>query len=591
MTKKIKRLFALIICSALILPPVSVKADDSITYLQNQTPDAWSVMALAAVSQNYGSIDFLKSVSGNLATDYAKAILAVTAIGQDPTAFGNIDYVAKLKSYYNNNQFGSDNLVNDDIWSILALRSAGEKTDSSLVNGAKNFIIGNQNVDGGWSYGVGSGSDSNDTAAAIMALLEAGVSSSNTAIVAGIAYLHSAQNSDGGFGYAVGADSDAGSDAWVIAALNKLGLSASAWSVNGHDPINHLQSLQDTDGGYWWVAPGTSDWNNKSMTAYAVVALAGKSFPLGYFTAPDTAPVNGYHLLIQGPSKTICDTTVDGATALDLIAAAADDCNYAFIITDSAYGRYLSGINDNQASGLDGWLYFVNNISPDVGAADYQLKTGDEVIWYYGEWGWLPTRISLDQKQVDVGGSILAKVEYYDGSWHKLSGAKVLVSGALHTADDTGQLSLTFDRPGSYNFFVKTDGYVPSSVTATVGNATQQAVDMGVEIKQGMVLGDSIVFSVTPTDIQFGAMSPGQSADQSVTISNGGSNKLVVSATVSGDSIFTASLKLNGLAPTDFSSNLAASSDESVIATLAIDKNYLGAGVKSGSLIFWATPN
>ncbi|MDD2807831.1 MAG: DUF4430 domain-containing protein [Patescibacteria group bacterium] len=590
MKRKLKKSLALLFCLLFILPTTSVKADDGITYLKTQTPDAWSVMALAAAGQDPGSLDFLKSVSGNLATDYAKAILALTAAGQNPATFGNVDYLSELKKLYTNNQFGSENLINDDVWSILALRSANESSSSSLVVGAKNFILANQNADGGWSYGVGSASDSNDTAAAIMALLEAGMSASDQVLTDAFNYLHSVQNTDGGFGYQAGDGSDSGSDSWVISALNKSGQNISAWSVDGNDPLSQLRSLQDADGGFWWVTPGSSEWNNKSMTAYAVIAMSGKSFPVAHYTVPAPTEPSGYYLLIQGQTKTICDTTVDGATPLDLIKNAADVCHYSFTITDSSYGQYLSAINSDQASGLDGWLYFVDNISPEVGAADYQLKSGDEVLWYYGEWGWQPTRISLDNNQLDIGGTVSAKVEYYNNGWQILPLAKVAVNGVEHTADANGVVTLTLNDPGSYNFFVKTSGYVPSSAVVTVGDTAQQSVNVGVEIKQGLVLGDSIVFSVTPNDLPFGILAPGQSADQSLTISNGGSSDLVVSATLNGDAIFADSLKLDDSPFSDFTSELQANTDKTVKATLTIDQKYLGSGIKNGSLIFWATP-
>ncbi|MFA6551819.1 MAG: hypothetical protein WCV41_04810, partial [Patescibacteria group bacterium] len=126
----------------------------------------------------------------------------------------------------------------------------------------------------------------------IMALVESNVSANDTVIAKALVYLKSLQNTDGGFPYnpAWGIDSDSGSDAWIICALRKIGQDPAGWAIsdadgNNHNPITNLQSLQDADGGFWWIA-GASEWNNKSMTPYAVVALADKSYPVGYYEIP-----------------------------------------------------------------------------------------------------------------------------------------------------------------------------------------------------------------------------------------------------------------------------------------------------------------
>jgi len=293
--KKFISLAVLLAVAAMCLPGrASAGTLEAVAYLKNQIPDAWITQALIAADEIDAPTNHLISVAEggfNPTNDYAKTILALAAAGKDPTAFGNIDYVAKLKTYYNNNQMGSDALLNDDIWSLLAFASI-KKINSAEAQAAKNFLLSHQNTDGGWGYDLNGGSNTNDTAAAIMALIESGISANDALITKALAYLKFLQNTDGGFPYnpAWGGDSDSGSDAWVICALQKAGQDPISWTIsdqdgNSHNPITNLQSLQDADGGFWWIA-GTSEWNNKSMTAYALIALAGKSFPVGYYEIP-----------------------------------------------------------------------------------------------------------------------------------------------------------------------------------------------------------------------------------------------------------------------------------------------------------------
>ncbi|MFH1823086.1 MAG: DUF4430 domain-containing protein [Patescibacteria group bacterium] len=399
MNKLIKIKLALFLSVFFILPLLAqASVSTGAAYLQNNTQDAWATQALVAAGISNVDTGYLVNVSSGLnpTNDYAKAILALAAVGKNPATFGQEDYVAKLKTYYNSNQMGEEGLLNDDIWSILALASIYEVNSPEAI-ASKNYILASQNTDGGWGYSISSGSDTNDTASAIIALIEAGVSSSNQAIIKALAYLQSTQNDDGGFPYDPGSiygiDSDSGSGAWVIAALNKVGVNPASWDKGGNNPITHLESLQNSDGGYWWVAPGVSEWNNKAMTAFAVIALANKSFPVAYYKIPEPTPM--IHLIIMGQAGIICDIDISANNAMDAVINASQTCSYTYKIIDASFGPYLNQINKDAAEGVIGWLYYVNKESPMMGADQYELSEGDEVLWYFGEWGW--DNITLEQ--------------------------------------------------------------------------------------------------------------------------------------------------------------------------------------------------
>jgi hypothetical protein len=574
----------------MLFQPIVINADVSkaVIYLKSQPQDPWITQALVAAGEDNVPTDHLTQVSGNLATDYAKTILALASAGKNPKTFGNIDYVQKLKTYFNNNQIGDAGLINDDMWSVLALASVKEN-NSAEVTAAKNFILSNQNADGGWGYAVGGDSDTNDTATAVMALIEAGVNISNSAIINAIAYLHSAQNTDGGFSWSIGGDSDSGSDAWVLSALYKIGQNPADWNKNGNNPITHLETLEDTDGGFWWVKPGTSDFNNKAMTAYAVIALSGKSFPVGYYNNQ----TGDYHLRIEGQNGNICDTYISGATALDATKNASSKCNYSYVITESSFGSYLSQINNEAAAGMSGWMYFMNNVAPMVGAGDYALNAGDNILWYYGGWGWQPTRLSVNNNNPDSGGSITAKVEYFNGqSWLNLEGAAIKGGGQDYLTNSAGEAIMTL-ADGYYVFYAEKNNFVRSNKEAvTFGQqAVPQNINLTVEIDQGggaQVAGEAIIFEVTPDDINFGKMNPGNAGTQTLNLVNSGTVNLKVSASITGNSLFIDNLKLNNNIWSDYSSSLAVNETKEAQASLSVPANYLQSGVKTGELYFWA---
>ncbi len=246
----------------------------------------WAVMAIAAAGEDPGSwtnggdsivdylLDNVDHLDANKATDWEKFILAVVAAGEDPRDFGGVDYVDALLDFYDDTQIGDDGMLNDDFWGILALTSIGE---SEGVQNSKNFIIDNQNSDGGWGWIVGDVSDADNTAAAISALIAAGQSSSSQVITDALAYLKSQQQNDGGFSSE--GTTNVGVDTWAISAIADVGQSpvADEWRKSGNNPIGHLLSLQDTDGAFKWSATQRS--NPEWMTAYAIVALLGGSWP------------------------------------------------------------------------------------------------------------------------------------------------------------------------------------------------------------------------------------------------------------------------------------------------------------------------
>ena len=596
MSKAKKIVFSLLL-AGLVFNPALATADvpSAITYLQAQTPDAWITQAMAAAGQTNIPTAHLSSVSGNLATDYAKAILALAAAGENPATFGNVDYVTQLKTYHNNQQMGELTLVNDDIWSVLAMAAVGQLSLVQAVD-AKNFIVANQNDDGGFGYIAAGSSDTNDTAAAIMALIEAGLSSSDPVVTNALSYLQNAQNDDGGFGYNQDSESDSGSDAWVISAIYKADQNPSSWSKGDNNPITHLQSLQDADGGFWWLSPaGNPSFNNKAMTAFAVVALSGKSYPIGYYQAAEELAEGLHYLRIEGNEATVCDTQVAGTTAMDLVVNAAGVCGYTYTLTQTSFGPYLSEVAGDQAAGLAGWLYFVNYLSPAVGAADYVLADSDSVLWSFSEWGENPTRLTLDKTEVDPNQPINVTAEYFNSTdWLPLPDAQIQVGSQTQSANAAGHLNLTIVDSGIYQVFVQMPGFIRSQkVTVTVGDTVSQNIDLQVEVDQsgrGVVGGQAIALVVDQAQLDFGKLKPTEAASVNVSLRNAGTVNLNLGSAVNGDSVFTQGLKINDTAWQDYSDSLTPAQMKSAAVSLTVPANYLASGIKTGELIFWATP-
>ena len=222
---------------------------------------AWAALGLVAtrapVDARARALAYLRAHESDATevVDVALAALARAALGDRPEAL-----LARLRAVR------PGGLVNEEIWTILALRAAGQPAPPGLVAD----LLATQSRSGGWSWSRRGQQDSNDTAAAIEALRAAGVT--GPPISRGRVALRSFRNADGGYGLTHGRDSDAQSTAWAIQALLATGTrpGARTWRF--------LSSLRRPDGSYRYSARyGTTPvW----VTAQVAPALAGRAYPL-----------------------------------------------------------------------------------------------------------------------------------------------------------------------------------------------------------------------------------------------------------------------------------------------------------------------
>ena len=573
---------------------VSNASQAAANYVLTKPQNAWTTMALASVGQDNVPSEHLKNIASNNANDYSSAILAIAAINQDPRVFGGSDYVAKLESFWDGTQLGNSNLLNDDIFGLLALVSAGESYSNPIVAGIKNYIISEQNSDGGWSWSPAAGSDSNMTSASIMALVSAGIFNADPVIQNAVEFLKTMQNQDGGFRYDASEwseVSDAASDSWAISAIYAMGQDPLQWTKGTGDPITHLKSLQDATSGFFHHQQADQETSfTPTETAYAIVALEGKFFPLNIAAPPQT-----FSFRIEGKDETVCQGNTAGPTAMDIVKNAATICNFTYDIQTTSYGPYLAAIADNTAAGSTGWLYLVNKASPSVGAADYNLQEADEVLWYFGDFSWKPTKLEMNNNETTAS----LHVTFFDNStWQDLSGAAVKVGSSTFITDLSGMLSINIAslQDGLYQIFAQKDGYIRSNkVVLAVGQApADHQVGLKVNILQVQPLPaddqDAIFFSVSPSVIDFGDMKAGDTKNKIVNLSNDGSQNIYIKTEVEGAEVFRNNLTVNGSIWNNFSMNIVKNSSSNIQLGFSVPNNYSGAfGGQDGGLTFWAT--
>jgi hypothetical protein len=510
-------------------------------------------------------------------------------VGENPRTFANTDLVQGLKALAKNGQIGDANLLNDDAWGILALRAAGVAETDVVVAGAKNYLLAHQETDGGWGYAVGAGADTNDTAAVLMALKDVGLSASDSSITSAFQYLQQAQNSDGGFPYVSGSASDSGSTSWVLSAVQKYNQTISAWSKNANTPVSFLNSLQLTDGSYKWQASDTA--GSSTMTAFTVVALTG-----GYYPVLSAATTGGVEVFfrIEGSATTICQGNIKAVTALEVVTKASSVCGFTYHIQTTSFGPYLDQIAADKSAGISGWLYLVNWRQAQVGAADYNLQAGDQVLWFFGEFTWRPLRLSLSQPTAQTGQSINVKAESFIESqlvWQPEAGV-VIRGGAENVTTNAQGEAIVVAGSTDFSLVGEATSLVRSAkISVLVGESGSQTVTLDINIEPTIITPPppAVAFTISSTSLSFGNIKAGQNIERALIVTNTGTKALYLGAIVSGDEVFASYLKLNQQMWAEWQANLTSGNSLPVNVAFNLPAAYNTSGQRTGRLVFWAT--
>lgn len=241
-------------------------------------PDGYYENVVKYVQEN---CDADERLDENRATDNARVILALTAIGKDVTNVGGHNLLAGLDEM----SYVTYQGINGPIWTLIALDShdyapQGDVTREKLIDA----ILGAQLPDGGWDM-MGKAADTDITAMAIQAL--APYYDTNDAVKAAVDKaldaLSAMQNDDGTFSTAFSGKTSE-STAQVIVALTALGINPatdSRFIKNGLNAVDGLCSFYVDGGGFRHIASGDLDGMATEQSYYALAAyyrlLAGQT--------------------------------------------------------------------------------------------------------------------------------------------------------------------------------------------------------------------------------------------------------------------------------------------------------------------------
>ena len=304
----------------------------------------WAVIGLArsgySVPANYyddyyARVEkYVKNCSGVLHerkyTEYSRVILALTAIGRDPSKVAGYNLLTPLGDFEKTIWQG----MNGPIWALIALDSGNyeiPKNPAAKTQATRQLyideILNNQMKDGGWSLTGTGDSDVDITAMALQALAKyQDQKAVKTATDKALAYLSNVQDSKGGF--ASWGTTNVESVAQVIVALCELGISLddSRFVKNGHTLTENLLSFRQSNGGFYHVLDG-SDGNNQMSAEqgfYALVAIDraenGKTtlYRMGDVTKNTSKPASNVSKGNADASVKVPGVTAPGTTFTDI---------------------------------------------------------------------------------------------------------------------------------------------------------------------------------------------------------------------------------------------------------------------------------
>jgi len=279
-------ILASVLCLSLLAPAAAQETvlKDVASYVQSTTSNPtvgsvggeWAVLGLArggypvpaAYYENV--VSYVKDCGGVLHsrkyTEYSRVVLALTAIGKDPTNVAGYDLVQPLSDFESTVWQG----INGPIWALIALDSGNYA--NQIRQQYVDHILAKECSGGGWAM-AGEEGDADITAMALQALAKyRDQAAVKAAVERGLSWLSSIQNADGTFSTA--GEDTCESTAQVIVALGELGLPVtdSRFVKQGKTAVDGLMKYYLQGKGFVHVLGGSSDAMATEQAFYALVS-------------------------------------------------------------------------------------------------------------------------------------------------------------------------------------------------------------------------------------------------------------------------------------------------------------------------------
>ncbi|WP_027626639.1 DUF4430 domain-containing protein [Clostridium lundense] len=132
----------------------------------------------------------------------------------------------------------------------------------------------------------------------------------------------------------------------------------------------------------------------------------------------------------------------------------------------SLYVAMIGGNREFDHRSTSGWMYRVDNVLPNVGCQGRPIKNGDEILWYFGAYGFdtLVTEMNVNTTNTKVGQPVTVKLngvkndintwkefrEPVKGATIYANNSPLTIGGNKFITDANGNVTIKFDKAGNY---------------------------------------------------------------------------------------------------------------------------------------------
>ena len=351
-------------------------------------------------------------------SDIDKKILGLTAIGGDVTQLYRVNSNTPLNAIEILNGVTQSSSVWSAPYTLAAYNLKNSQTEA-YENALVEKMLENQKEDGSWNEWD---TVIDTTANAIVGLSFYRDREDVAAVIEkGINFLRTKQTESG----VIGGNSNAA--AMVIIALASVGINPdtdSRFIKNGNSAIDGLLTfaLEDNSGfGYkdnQKVDSLGTEQSFRALIAAAQTMATGKPYNVYDFSQNKVEPVratgsggsaqpseptgdditvkftiksdtgywlNNYSVTVKGTGATVYHAFVKACKSAGITYEGAES-GYVRSMTKS--GKTLAEFTNGKNSG---WMYKVNDVLPEVGLTAYNIKAGDNIVWFYtDDWTTVP---------------------------------------------------------------------------------------------------------------------------------------------------------------------------------------------------------
>lgn len=139
-------------------------------------------------------------------------------------------------------------------------------------------------------------------------------------------------------------------------------------------------------------------------------------------------------------------------TALQALENLLTDSKVTYTVVEQEWGKYVSSINEVEAGYLghwDGWMYSVNDESPQVGMDSYELKKDDKLAVYYQASGTITSSTIIEEGAVNPSVTVKAQGDLFDTTvtdtalWEMTEGSDLTIASIEKNSDTEVTIKFT----------------------------------------------------------------------------------------------------------------------------------------------------